>query len=90
LSAFVEHNPKRALPDHFFIFRDGVGDGMRRMILEKEISQFKEVIEEVYNKAANKPHMTVVVVNKRINQRFFVKDAQGNTCNPPSGCIIDN
>ena len=28
----------------------------------------------MYNKAASKPQITVVVVNKRITQRFFVKD----------------
>jgi hypothetical protein len=29
------------------------------------------------------------VVNKRITQRFFVKDFNGELRNPPSGCIID-
>lgn len=32
----------------------------------------------------------MVVVNKRITQRFFVKDEQGRLRNPPSGCIIDS
>lgn len=35
------------------------------------------------------PHITLVVVNKRITQRFFVQDERGNLCNPPSGCIVD-
>jgi hypothetical protein len=43
----------------------------------------------LYNKAAEKPEITVVVVNKRISQRFFVTDSQGRLSNPPSGCIID-
>ena len=30
-----------------------------------------------------------MVVNKRITQRFFVKDARGNLMNPPNGCIVD-
>ena len=29
------------------------------------------------------------MVNKRITQRFFVKDGRGHLMNPPSGCIID-
>ena len=33
--------------------------------------------------------MTLVVVNKRITQRFFVKDSNGRLMNPPTGCIID-
>lgn len=44
----------------------------------------------MYNKAASKPQITVVVVNKRITQRFFVKDEAGRLRNPPSGCIIDH
>jgi hypothetical protein len=43
----------------------------------------------LYNKATSKPQITVVVVNKRITQRFFVKDEKGCLRNPPSGCIID-
>ena len=35
------------------------------------------------------PEITVVVVNKRISQRFFVKSESGRLSNPPSGCIID-
>jgi hypothetical protein len=35
------------------------------------------------------PKIALIVVNKRINQRFFVKDNQGRLSNPPSGCIID-
>ena len=30
------------------------------------------------------------MVNKRIHQRFFVRDAHGYLSNPPSGCIIDS
>jgi hypothetical protein len=43
----------------------------------------------LYNKVAEKPKITVIVVNKRISQRFFVKDQGGRLVNPPSGCIID-
>lgn len=35
------------------------------------------------------PQITLVVVNKRITQRFFVQDERGNLSNPPSGCIVD-
>jgi len=57
--------------------------------LASEIPQLEEAIKELYNLAKEKPQITVVVVNKRIIQRFFVIDAQGRTSNPPSGCIID-
>jgi hypothetical protein len=58
-------------------------------VLNIEIPQFENAIGDVYNKAAIKPKITVVVVNKRISQRFFIIDSQGKPQNPPSGCIID-
>lgn len=36
-----------------------------------------------------RPTITLIVVNKRISQRFFLKDSQNRLLNPPSGCIID-
>ncbi len=62
---------------------------MRQQVLQKEISQFRKAIEDVYNKAAKKPSLTVIIVNKRITQRFFVENEMGGYQNPPSGCIID-
>ena len=43
----------------------------------------------MYNQVAEQPEITVVVVNKRITQRFFVQENNGRLNNPPSGCIID-
>jgi aubergine-like protein len=77
------------LPDHFIVYRDGVGDAMRRQVLQKEMAQFKEAIAETYNAARPRPHITVVIVNKRITQRFFLEDDRGGLQNPPSGCLID-
>ena len=76
-------------PTNFIIFRDGVGDAQRDQVLSAEIPQFEAAIIKLYNKASEKPEITVVLVNKRISQRFFVTDAQGRLSNPPSGCIID-
>ena len=36
------------------------------------------------------PFITVVIVNKRISQRFFSEDSSGNLINPPSGCLINS
>ena len=43
----------------------------------------------MYNQASVRPKITVIIVNKRIIQSFFVVDGQGRLNNPPSGCIID-
>ena len=86
--AFAEkHN--RNFPTHFIIYRDGVGETMRDQVIRSEVEQFKQAITQCYNNAEHEPKIALVVVNKRITQRFFVKDAQGRLSNPPSGCIID-
>ena len=38
----------------------------------------------------NLPKITLIVVNKRINQRMFVKDASYQTKNPEPGVLIDS
>ena len=88
ISVFAD-NHGRSFPTHLIIYRDGVGDAMRDQVISKEITQFRQAIAELYNKAANPPKITLVVVNKRITQRFFVRDERGNLVNPPSGCIVD-
>lgn len=54
------------MPDHFILYRDGVGEGMRKKVIETEVAQFKETIHSYYNKA-KKPSVTVIIVNKRIS-----------------------
>ena len=88
IDAFAEQN-RGNLPTNYIIYRDGVGDAMRDQVISKEITQFKEVFSDIYNKVDKKPEVTLVVVNKRITQRFFVQDNQGRLINPPSGCIVD-
>ena len=87
MSCFAERQGD--VPDHFILYRDGVGDAMRRQVLQTEIVQMREAINETYNMAKKKPYITVVIVNKRITQRFFMEDQNGDIQNPPSGCLID-
>jgi len=88
LKAFADFH-KSEFPTNIIIYRDGVGDAQRDQVLASEIPQFEAAFTALYNKAANKPEITVVVVNKRISQRFFVTNERGQLENPPSGCIID-
>jgi hypothetical protein len=83
------NNHKGEFPTNFIIYRDGVGDAMRDQVLSTEIPQFESAISELYPDNVKPAEITVVVVNKRISQRFFVKDEEGRLANPPSGCIID-
>jgi hypothetical protein len=43
----------------------------------------------MYNKVGKKPAITLIIVNKRITQRFFVDNGSGQLINPPSGCVVD-
>ena len=61
---------------------------MRDMIIKNEISQFKETLKGYFN-SANIPLITLIVVNKRINQKIFVKIG-GKMQNPEPGTIIDS
>lgn len=88
IRAFAEKH-ENEFPTNYVIYRDGVGDAQQNQVLSTEIPQFEAAINAMYNKASYKPEITVVVVNKRISQRFFVKDSRGNMSNPPPGCIID-
>ena len=64
LDSYQKRN--NTLPNKIIIYRDGVGEGMRDEIIDKEVSQFKSVLEKSYNKLSI-PSVTLVVVNKRIN-----------------------
>jgi len=90
VQAFSKENGGN-MPGRIIIFRDGVGEGMRDQVIEKEIKQFKESLKPLYNKTTGIPPITLIVVNKRINQRMFVQSADGKTVdNPPPGSIIDS
>lgn len=79
---------ENAMPSKIVIFRDGVGEQMRTQIERKEIGQFREVIAKHCNKAAP-PAITLVVVNKRINQRMFLGGKHKALDNPQPGTILD-
>ena len=49
----------------------------------------KKCLAGLYN-TMNPPKITLIVVNKRINQRMFAHDRQQNAINPQPGTIIDS
>lgn len=87
LTAFQKYN--KCLPEHIILYRDGVGDTMRKKVVKVEVKQLKEAIYELYNQASKKPYFTTIFVNKIINQRFFVEN-RNELENPPAGCLIDS
>lgn len=36
------------MPEHIFIYRDGVGDSMRQMVIDEELNQLHKIVAEEY------------------------------------------
>ncbi|XP_075054846.1 piwi-like protein 4 [Mixophyes fleayi] len=75
------------LPSRIIIYRDGVGDGQLKMVVDYEIPQILAYFKET--RTAYSPKMTVAVVRKRCTIRFFSETNRGLQ-NPPVGTVIDN
>ncbi|XP_035903682.1 protein aubergine-like [Anopheles stephensi] len=74
------------LPRRILVYRDGVGDGQLRGVVDFEVKKIKQRLLEVYANVQDfKPQLSVIVVSKRINTRLFMADR-----NPPPGTIVDD
>lgn len=67
LAAYYTHN--NFYPERIIVYRDGVGDGQLRYVEEFEIPQMKMGCKQV--SADYAPPLTYIVVQKRINTKFF-------------------
>lgn len=58
------------------LFRDGVGDGQLSFTVEHEVPQFLSAFDAVVlpDGAIYAPKFTMVIVQKRINTRFFLSN----------------
>uniref|UniRef100_T1IRX1 Uncharacterized protein n=1 Tax=Strigamia maritima TaxID=126957 RepID=T1IRX1_STRMM len=80
-------NLNKKLPSPIFFYRDGVGDGQLPQVREWEINQINRAIEALGD-PTYQPKLSFIVVNKRINTRFFQSGTRGWE-NPLSGTVID-
>ncbi|KAF5284570.1 hypothetical protein FQR65_LT02396 [Abscondita terminalis] len=74
-------------PSNVVIFRDGVGDGQLKSCKEYEVAQFESCLRDY---SIDNVKLTVVVVQKRINTRIFLKKSTDNFENPMPGCVLDH
>ncbi|GBO07118.1 Piwi-like protein 1 [Araneus ventricosus] len=84
LKKYKEKN--NCFPDLILYYRDGVGDGQIPYVMEWEVKPCKEVIATDLSCRAR---FAFIVVNKKINTRFFAPTADSYT-NPPPGTLVDN
>uniref|UniRef100_A0A182KF12 Uncharacterized protein n=1 Tax=Anopheles christyi TaxID=43041 RepID=A0A182KF12_9DIPT len=97
LSSFLSSNIVKALhtyqaefgtgvlPRRIIVYRDGVGEGQLRHVVDHEVRAMKEKLTKVYENNEYKCQLSVIVVNKRINTRLF----DGGR-NPPPGTVVDD
>ncbi|XP_053555755.1 piwi-like protein 1 [Bombina bombina] len=76
----------KTLPLRIIIYRDGVGDGQLKTLVNYEIPQILDCVRSTGKEYS--PKLTVIVVKKRINARFFAHSG-GRLQNPPPGTIVD-
>jgi aubergine-like protein len=90
LQAYRDYN-NGDVPDHIIIYRDGVGDSMRAMVINEELNQLKKILREEYDENAGQkvPEITLIIVNKRVRQRFFEVRGGSQIINPPQGTYVD-
>uniref|UniRef100_UPI00358F629F piwi-like protein 1 n=1 Tax=Myxine glutinosa TaxID=7769 RepID=UPI00358F629F len=75
------------LPSRIVVYRDGVGDGQLKMVVDYEIPQLIDCLCALGENF--QPRVSVVVVKKSGNARFFAK-VNATLENPPPGTIIDS
>lgn len=81
-------------PENVLVYRDGVSEGQYDIVVDEELPALRRACEELYPPSSTKsglPRMTLVIVGKRHNTRFYStrKDDADRSSNPQSGTIVD-
>jgi eukaryotic translation initiation factor 2C len=82
------------LPENILVYRDGVSEGQYNIVVNEELKSLKEACKEVYPATdikARKPKITIIIVGKRHNTRFYVtrKEDADRGGNPSNGTVVD-
>ncbi|CAL1299772.1 unnamed protein product [Larinioides sclopetarius] len=75
------------IPDLILYYRDGVGDGQVPYVQEWEVEPCKRAIKDLI--PDRNTRFAFIIVNKKINTRFFSPTEQSYT-NPPPGTLVDH
>jgi aubergine-like protein len=78
------------LPDRVIVFRDGVSDGQWETVKETEVKQLTNGLNiALANEPGKNCLFSFVVVQKKINERFFALNGR-KVDNPVPGSVVDN
>lgn len=78
-----------ALPEKIIIYRIGVQEEQITNIFLNEIPHIQLKLADLYQLPKDEIPMAYVVVNKKVNTRFFT-ECFGRAVNPPVGTIVDD
>ena len=84
LKAYFKIN--KYLPDQIIFYRDGVGQGQILHIIKSEIPEIKRAFLRINLNYF--PKFCEILITKRINDRFFLRNQQGEFKNPISGTLV--
>ena len=84
----------RNLPENIIIYRDGVSEGQYNDVLTDELPALRKGCEDIYPATMTKagmPHMTIIIVGKGHNTRFYAtkKEEADRSWNPQNGTVVD-
>ncbi|XP_006162656.1 piwi-like protein 4 [Tupaia chinensis] len=75
------------VPARIVVYRDGVGDGQLRTLIEYEVPQLLSSVTESNQNTRSK--LSVIVVRKKCMPRFFT-EMNHAVQNPPLGTVVDS
>ncbi|KAK7507334.1 hypothetical protein BaRGS_00001269, partial [Batillaria attramentaria] len=81
------HEANHFLPEKIIVFRDGVGDGQLNVVSDYEVRQMESSFSHWPD---YHPRLSVIIVQKRINTRIFLRANGSNLDNPPPGTVLDH
>lgn len=65
----------KEVPENIIFYRDGVGENQIEMVEQKEFVQTRNLLKKEY--PGNTPKLTLIIVTKRIDDRFFLRQQRG-------------
>ncbi|XP_007936292.1 piwi-like protein 4 [Orycteropus afer afer] len=85
LNKWYKYN--HGLPARIIVYRDGVGDGQLKTLVEFEVPQLLSSVAESSSDTSSK--LSVIVVRKKCMPRFFT-EVNHTLQNPPLGTVVDS
>nr|XP_012595130.1 piwi-like protein 4 [Microcebus murinus] len=75
------------LPARIIVYRDGVGDGQLKTLVEYEVPQLLTSVTEASSNTSSR--LSVIVIRKKCMPRFFT-EMNRTVQNPPLGTVVDS